>query len=209
MDDDSDALELLKQLLTPSETIMFYFHYDPMTGNVINFRNYLEITDDNPYLKFPHSDFDSEISTNDYQVIDVDGNKKLVKRNKSIETILKIDDKVHQITRMISNPEIKISQTNYNFDVLIEQDNTKKEFRIRLSGSLKDQYHKESKSKKSMIFYVTAENDPNILHKTLDIPLAKLLQYQYYTIPYDDFTDISCNIFSMRYFNNYLHLVIE
>lgn len=206
--DDNDALELLKQLLSPSEPIMFYFHYDPSTGNIINLRNYLEV-DEYPYLKFPCTDFDGEIYINDYQVINQDGNKCLVKKNKSIETITKIDDIVHQISKKTADPNIKISQVNYNFDVLIEQDNNKKEFRIRLSGALKDQYHKDLNSKKSLIFYVTAENDPNILYKTLDIPLNKLLQYHYYTIPYDDFIDISCNIFSTRYFQNYLHLVIE
>ena len=208
MDDDNDALEFLKQLLASSEPALYYFYYDPIDGSIKSLRNYLEV-DEYPYLKFPYTDFESDISINDYQVIDIDGNKTLVKRNKSIESISKIDDKVHQITKKIADPTIKISQINYRFDVLIEQDNTKREFRIRLSGELKDQYHQESNSKKSIVLYVTAENDPNILYKTLDIPLSKLLQYHYYTIPYNDFDNFSCNIFSMKYFDNYLHLVIE
>ena len=119
------------------------------------------------------------------------------------------DNIVHQIPKRQSNSDIKISQANYRFDVLIEQDNINREFRIRLSGEIKDQYRQDINSKKYIICYVTAENDPNILYKKLDIPLSKLLQYHYYTIPYDDFKDLSCNIFSLRHFNNYLHLVIE
>jgi len=208
MDDDSDALEFLKKILTVSDPIMYYFHYDPITGNIINLRNYLEVDDCYPHLKFSHTDFDTDISINDYQVIDKDGTNQLVKRL-SIENIAKIDNIVHQIPKRLSNSDIKISQTNYRFDVLIEQDNIKQEFRIRLSGEIKDQYRQDINSKRYLTCYVTAENDPNILYKTLDIPLSKLLQYHYYTIPYDDFKELSCNIFSLRHFNNYLHLVIE
>jgi hypothetical protein len=207
MDDDSDALELLKNLLADPDPVMYYFHYDPITGNITSFRNYLEI-DEYPYLKFPHTDFESAISANDYQVINKDGTKQLVKR-KSFEIISKIDNIVHQVPKKAANPAIKISRLNYQFDVLVEQDNNKREFRIRLSGEIKDQYQQEINSKRIIVFYVTAENDPNILYKTLDIPLAKLLQYHYYTVPYDDFNDLFCNIFSLRHFNNYLHLVIE
>ena len=207
MDDDSDALEFLKKLLAVPETIMYYFHYDPISGNIINLRNYLEV-DDYPYLQFLSTDFDPDISINDYQVIDKEGTKQLVKRL-SIENISKIDNIVHQISKRLSDPNMKISQANYRFDFLIEQDNINREFRIRLSGEIKDQYRQDINSKKYIICYVTAENDPNILYKTLDIPLAKLLQYHYYTIPYGNFNELSCNIFSLRHFNNYLHLVIE
>ena len=170
-------------------------------------RNYLEI-DELPYLVYPKANFESEIILDDYQVVDKDGKKQLVKKDKQI-TISKIDDSVHQIYKQLADPSVKISQINYRFDLLIEQDNTKKEFRIRLSGLIKDQYHQGLISKQHIVCYVTAENDPNILYKTLDIPLNNLLQYHYYTIPYDDYDSTPCNIFSIRYFHNYLHLVIE
>ena len=137
MDDD---LEILKKLLAPPDPIMYYFHYDPVTGLIVNLRNYLEV-DEYPYLKFPFTDFESNISSNDYQILDINGNKQLVKRNKSIETISKIDNKIYQIPKKKADLNIKISQANYQFDILVEQDNIKKEFRISLSGRLKDQYH--------------------------------------------------------------------
>ena len=207
MDDDNDALELLNQLLSTPLQPMYYFYYDPPTGKIVHVRNYLEV-DEYPYLEYPQTNFESNISLNEYQVIDTDGKKQLVKKDKPI-IIAKIDDNIHQIHKMLYDPDIKISQMNYRFDLLIEQDNIKKEFRIRLSGLIKDQYHQGLISKQQIACYVTAENDPNILYKRLDIPLAKLLQYHYYTIPYDDYDSIPCNIFSMRYFHNYLHLVIE
>lgn len=207
--DDIEAMALFHEIISSSKApIMYYFYYDPSTGNIVHFRNYLEV-DEYPYLEVRQTEIESDISIGDYQIIDTDGTKKLIKKDKSVDNITKIDDTIHQISKKISSPDLKISQANYQFDLLIEQDNIKKEFRIHLSGAMKDQYHLNSNSNQHIFCYVTAENDPNILYKTLDIPLRKLLQLQYYTISYSDYDGTPCNIFSMRYFQNYLHLVTE
>jgi hypothetical protein len=209
MDQGNDeALELLKKLLLPLPTVTFYFHYDPSTGIVKNLRPYLE--DDNlPYVTATQDEVTNDICLDDYRVIEKDGKALLVKRDKSVENISRIDDNIHQIPKYPADPNKKISQVNYQFDLLIEQDNINKEFRLRISGMIKDQYRESLRSNQQFLFYVTEENDPNILYKTLDIPLSKLLQYHYYTIPYDEYDGTACNIFSTKYFLTYLHLVIE
>lgn len=207
--DDIEAIALFQEIIrSQNAPIKYYFYYDPSTGNIVHFRNYLEV-DDYPYIEVKQTEVDSDISISEYQVVDIEGKKKLIKRDKSIDHLTKIDDTIHQISKKIADLNIKVSQANYQFDLLIEQDNIKKEFRIHLSGAMKDQYHLNSKSNQHIFCYVTAENDPNILYKTLDIPLRNLLQSHYYTISYGDYDGTLCNIFSMRYFQNYLHLVIE
>jgi hypothetical protein len=206
--DDAAALELLKKLLAPKLPITFYFYYDPSNGVIKHLKPFYE-DEGLPYITVPEDQVDADICLDDYRILEKDGKFQLIKEDRSIEKISKIDDNIHQIPKYLSDPDKKVSQANYQFDLLIEQDNIKKEFRIRISGIIKDQYKQSLGSKQKFLFYVTEENDPNILYKTLDISLSKLLQYHYYTIPYEDYDGTSCNIYSMRYFCNYLHLVIE
>jgi hypothetical protein len=206
---DEDALELLRKLLLPPPLITFYFHYDPLTGMMKSLKPYLDNDDVYPYVTATQEEVENDICLDEYYVLEVDGIPKLIKRDRLSESISKIDDNIYQIPKSLADPAIKISQINYQFDLLIEQDNIKKEFRIRLSGMMKDQHKDNVRSKQEFTFYVTEENDPNILFTTLDIRLDKLLQYHYYTIPYDTFDSTRCNIFSKKYFATYLHLVIE
>jgi len=203
---DEDVIKLIEKLLAPPPMITYYFHYDPSNGNIKNINPSLE-DNEFPYIELPQNEVDVTIEyITEYQIIERDSKPTLVK--KEIKKISNIDDNIHQIPKRLANPDKKISQLNYRFDMLIEQDNSKKEFRIRVSGLIKDQYRESLYSKQRFLCYVTSENDPNILYKTLDIPLDKLLQYHYYTISYDDYDGTPCNIFCMRYFYNYLHLVV-
>lgn len=208
MDQHDNALaELLKQLTEITPTV-YYFYYDPLTGNIFHMRNYFEV-DKLPHIVVPKDSVENDIKIDDYQILEKNGTFQLVKKEKLVNNIVKIDDNIHQIKKLLADPNKKISQINYQFDLLIEQDTIKQEFRIRLSGAIKDQLRLDTKTNQNIICYVTEENDPNILFRSLDIPLSKLLQYHYYTIPYDDYDGIPCNIFSLKYFENYLHLVIE
>ena len=206
---DEDALELLRKLLSPPPLVTFYFHYDPLDGKIKNLRPYLDEDDTLPYITSTQDEIENDICLDNYSISEINGIPRLIKRDRSSNSISKIDDNVYQIPKSPAKPAIKISQINYQFDLLIEQDNIKKEFRIRLSGMMKDQYRDNIHSKQDFTFYITEENDPNILFTTLDISLSKLLQYHYYTIPYDEYEGTPCNIFSKKYFATYLHLVIE
>jgi hypothetical protein len=206
---DEAAFELIRNLLSPPPVVTFYFHYNPSTGNIKSLRPYLDNDDDLPYVTTLQDQVDNDICLDDYKVIQKDGIPQLIKRDRSKDTISKVDDNIYQIPKSSAALDKKISQINYQFDMLIEQDNKNKEFRVRVSGIIKDQYKDSVYSKQNFTLYVTEENDPNILFTILDISLSKLLQLQYYTIPYNDYDGTPCNIFSIRYFQNYLHLVIE
>jgi hypothetical protein len=204
-----DPFEKLKSLLSKiNEEPRYYFYYDPITNEIIYMKNHLE-DEEYPYLELLKSDIvDLEMpSMNDFSIVDVDGKKQVVQKQKTIK-IDTIEDIIYQIPRQTADPNIKISQANYTFDLLVEQDNIKKEFRFRLSSPIKEQYDHKNLNQ-VMSFYVTAENDPNILYKTLKIEINQLLSHHYYTIAYDDFDAVDCNIFSRRYFQRYLHMVIE
>jgi len=187
----------------------YFFYYDSITLDIIYIKSHFEEDDKYHYIELLQSEVvDIAVpSVNDFSIVEVDGKKQVVQKQKTIK-IDTIEDIIYQIPKTDADPTIKISQANYIFDLLIEQDNSKKEFRIRLSSAIKDQYDRKSLNQ-DMSFYVTAENDPNILYKTLKVHINELLKNHYYTIPYNDFEDTYCNIFSRRYFQQYLHMVIE
>ena len=187
----------------------YFFYYDSITLDIIYIKSHFEEDDKYHYIELLQSEVvDIAVpSVNDFSIVEVDGKKQVVQKQKTIK-IDTIEDIIYQIPKTDADPTIKISQANYIFDLLIEQDNSKKEFRIRLSSAIKDQYDRKSLNQ-DMSFYVTAENDPNILYKTLKVHINELLKNHYYTIPYNDFEDTDCNIFSRRYFQQYLHMVIE
>jgi hypothetical protein len=205
--DLSEKLRLL--ISTVNAEPKYFFYYDPITLDIIYLKNYFEEDANYPHIELLQSEIiDIAVpGINDFSVVEIDGEKQIVQKKKTVK-IDTIEDIIYQIPKINSDPNIKISQANYIFDLLIEQDNSKKEFRIRLSSVIKDQYDRKSLNQ-DMSFYVTAENDPNILYKTLIVHINELLKNHYYTIPYNDFEGTDCNIFSRRYFQQYLHMVIE
>jgi hypothetical protein len=145
----------------------------------------------------------------DFLIVEKDDKMELVKKQDSLIDIITVDDIIHQMFRIPHDPDIKISQANYSFDLLIEQDNIKQEFRIRVSDIIKSRYNISAASGQEMKFFVTAENDPNILYQTVGVLVTDLLKYKFVTFSYEEFEGIPCNIFSKRYFQNYIHIVIE
>lgn len=209
MMDPFEELRLLKQLLT--QEAKYYFYYDIASGEIISIMSYMDPNEFNPYI---------EISVNDplvntdvlnkiyYEAIEVDNKRILARKKINFDSIKKIDDIIYKIPREYINSEFEISEIDYKFDILIEQNTIKKEFRIRMSGYNRDQYDHTIESKNVLVFYVTADNDPTILYKKLEIPVKNLISNKYFSISYD--TEIyDCNIFSNRYFQDYKHLVIQ
>ena len=150
---DLDAVRKLIESI--SAPVICYFYYNPVNGQVIKITNCFE-EDEFPYIEIPAAEVDINLSINDYQVIRKDEKFELVKKDKFIDNVPKIDDNIHQIYKRIADPKIKISQVNYSFDMLIEQDNVKKEFRIRVSGVIKDQYYQTSNQNYQQVIL----NDP-------------------------------------------------
>ena len=58
------------------------------------------------------------------------------------------------------------------------------------------------KGRKTMIFYITAKNDPSFLFQTVTIPLDTLLQKQKFEFDIDSDID-HYSIFTLKLFDNY------
>ena len=127
---DEDIFEILrKQEEALSNKNSFYFHYDPSTARIINFRNYLEQDDTFPFIKINEEDLEFSIDELfdilDYRV--VEKNKKLVIEKSKLEEISLISNIIYQVPKIYS----QTNDINDEYDLLIEQDNEHKEFIIK------------------------------------------------------------------------------
>jgi hypothetical protein len=204
---EKDAVEELLRVLSEKSNPMYYFYYDPSTGEIIHMRNYLEV-DKLPHIEIPQSEVESNImfSLSDYQILEKDEKIQLVKKEKIINT-LQVYSKIIEIKRLFVNPIDEISHKTYQFDILIEQDTIKREYRIRLSDAIKDHSEKYIDINQQLVFYVTKECDPNIILNTFCISFQDLLKHSCFTVEYNDYDETRCNIFSFYSYDS-LHLVI-
>lgn len=187
---------------------IFYVHYDPVTFLGINLRNYLDNNDPLPYIEITEKDFDSadpSFTISNYRIIATE--KKLVKIEEKIIPISKIADFIYEIPKVVSKE--RITYKDRPFDLQIEQNNTLREFRIKLSKPLKEKFILQGKNNQTMHVYVTALNDPNILYKTLKFTFGELIQHEYYTLPFDDFNGDMANVYALKYFQDYVHVDIR
>lgn len=208
---DEEIFELLKQ---QEEALLkkptFYVHYDPITKNISSLRNYLDETDPFPHVELKEEDFDGSLSKLDitkYRIVLENGKNKLEKIVIHEAAITKINDFIYQIPKVVS--DVRITADTQYFDLLIEQNNPLKEFRIKLSKMLREKFSLQSKDSQVIYLYVTAVNDPNILYKTLKCTIGQLIANEYYTLNFDDFQGDDVNIFGLKYFEEYLHVDIR
>ena len=204
---EKDAIEELLRVLSEKSNPMYYFYYDPSTGEIIHMRNYLEV-DKLPHIEIPQSEVDSNImfSLSDYHILEKDEKIQLVKKEKIID-VSRIYSNIKDIRRLFINPTNEISHRIYQYDILIEQDTINKEYRIRLSDEIKDHSEKYLDLNQQFIFYVTKDHDPNIVLNILYTSFQELLKCSSVTIPYSDHDETYSNIFS-SYSYDFLHLVI-
>ena len=203
-----DVFELLKQLeFQNSSEKKFYIYYDPSTGEIIHFRNYFE-DDSLPFIEITESEFDSPVENFDlkkYLVLKKDDKPELVKSDTIsilLEKMTNIDDLIYQLPK-VKSEEFDLDNEN---DLVIEQDNLEKVFRIVLSARMKEKFLRYRSMQQNLNVYVTAENDPNILYKTLEFKMRDLIDNDSYIIEYGDFDGEDCNLFSVKYFQSYLHV---
>jgi len=187
---------------------IFYIHYDPVSFLGVNLRNYLDTTDTLPYIELTENDFDlsdPSFTISNYRIMA--NEKKLEKIEEKVIPISKIADFIYEIPKIISKD--RITYKDRPFDLLIEQNNPLKEFRIKLSKPLKEKFALQGKNNQSMHVYVTALNDPNILYKTLEFTFGELIQHEYYTLSFDDFNGDMANVYALKYFQDYIHVDIR
>jgi len=202
-----DIFELLrKQEEAIRRKPTFYIHYDPSSNNRISsFRNFLDTTDSLPHLQFTQDDFDftsPDFNIANYVIDPIE--RKIKKFESTVIQITTIDSYIYEIPKVKS--KTRLTNADVDFDLLIEQNNPLKVFRIKLSRALRDKFLLQNVLSNEMSVYVTAINDPNILYKTLHFKFEDVINNDYHTIQFDDFAGDSANIYALRYFENYLHV---
>lgn len=203
-----DIFELLKEKEQENQKEKkFYVYYDSSTEEIIHFRNYLE-EDLYPFIVVSESDIDctlDKFNPSDYRVLNVEKKLKLIKNERSQFNIKNV---IHLIPKVIINNKNQIK--NYQYDIIIEQNNKDRVFQLKLSTDTKEKFILQKSLKDLRLnVYVTAENDPHILYQTLEFKIEDLLKNGYHKIPFDDFNEGKCNLFSNKYFQEYLHVDIQ
>jgi hypothetical protein len=208
---NDEIFEFLKQQEAALlEKPKFYVHYDPKTNNIISFRNYLDTTDSSPYFELSKEDLDvdpSKFEMSSYKVKTENGKFKLEKIVVPTIQITKIDEFIYEIPKLVL--DTKITGDEYSYDLLIEQNNFSKKFKIRLSKLLREKFSLQNRDTHVLCLYVTAVNDPNILYKTLKCTMGDLITNEFYTLAFDDFQGDQVNIYGLKYFEEYLHVDIR
>lgn len=193
-----------------TEKPTFYIHYDAATRKVLSFRNYLETSDNNPHVIVTEENLDvplSEFCVDNQIVLFKDNKLKIEKVEPLASNITRIDDFIYEIPKVIS--EKRLTYADRTFDLMIEQSNEEKIFKIKLAKTVREKYSLHSYNDQLMYVYVTAVNDPNILYKTLKFTFGDLIKHEYHTLDFEDFQGEEANIYSFRYFNDYLHVDIR
>jgi len=203
---DEDIFETLKRLedSLKNQSFNYYIYYDPQNGKIMHIRNYEE-NDTLPVLVVKNDDFDQHnISMHSHSVVEIDGEKTIKKIVNPYKTPA-VDEFIHRIPKEQIKPRAKVTKS-YEFDLLIEQDNAKKEFRLRLSKELRSAAAGTPEADRKIVMFVTASGDPNILYKTLEIPMSKLVNDEFSVVEFGDYDGTKSNVYSIRYFKKYLHL---
>lgn len=193
------AIERLQQLENPNKKI-FYVYYDD-TGAIKHVRNYFE-SDALSYIEVSEEDIDfSKFNPDDYCVLNENNHMKLVKLEKIFEKILNIKEVIYEVPKVSTYKPYEITDE----DVIIEQNSWNKNFKITLSKKWIDMFGHLKNLRKNITLYVTAEQDPNVLFKILNVPIEKLIDYPV-IIKYEDFIDRPCSIYGTKYFEKYIHI---
>lgn len=203
---EEDIFELLrKQEEEMRKPPVFYVHYNRTTNRLKSIRNYLDESDEYPYIQFNQNDFDFDSPNFNLSNFMIDPKDKKIKKieNETL-SITRIDSVIYEIPKIISDK--RLTYADHPFDLLVEQNNPLQEFRIKLSKILRDKFVSQNLLSDEMSIYVTATNDPNILYKTLKFFFSDLVVNEYYTIPFEDFKGSNSNIYVLKFFENYLHV---
>lgn len=198
-----DPFKLLDDLIRSTNQEKFYYvYYNPITGEITSFRN--EIVEDTfPFIEIKSSDIDvsiEEFNMIDYRVWKKDNNLTLIRKPASIEFLSDDSQLIYRVPRQEENKHV-----SDNPDMVIEQDNDHKLFRICLSESVIEKFQGLELVNQNMSVYVTEEGDPNILYETLTFNISEIISSGSKEIPFGSFSGGVCNIFLTKYFESYLH----
>lgn len=115
-------------------------------------------------------------------------------------------------TSLITFKQIPKTQKTRKIDVLIQQDITKKNWTIDISDKIKENLRKESVYIRSSLFFsITKKDDPNILYRTINVPIGELVKGTIH-IPFstdEELDSTNLSVYTSKYFEIYKHEVLE
>jgi len=189
-----------------------YIYYDPDNGNlkgISNQSNELNL----PYITLNLEEINSIITgtkpIHEYKVVFSPDAKEfvLIHVEEEEDTLESINDIIYQYPFKIDT-SIPL-EFDINNDITIVQDYTDTCWKFYMHGDLA-----RSLQKKKLYFdnvhelYVTALNDPNILYKTMRVPLKELVTNYFYILPFDDidYNETKISIYSRKLFSRYQYI---
>lgn len=128
--------------------------------------------------------------------------------------VVKKIDRNNDNSIILSNLIEVTNNKSHDLDVLIVQNIKKGLWSFKLSQKVCEYFEKQSISFKSRLFFsVTKHKDPNILYRTISIPLGNFIsQKKGVEVEFvSDFEHIKngVSIYTQKYFKNYQHKVVN
>jgi len=183
-----------------SEEVMYvYFNKD--TGNITSVSN--EVTEDSSYVTVPLADVMSILEGKEpasNYIVQYNPKTKVLEFVSRFEYVLDS----YSVNDFIF--ELPVTETQ-DPDITLIQDIPNTCWKVQIGKELKSNLRSKGVSlNASMMFSVTAKDDPNILYKTLFVDFGKMVNDSYYVIPFSmpfETTDESLSVYTSRRFDTY------
>jgi len=130
-----------------------------------------------------------------------------IRKDDEEEVLQSIHDVIFQIPFKINTSHPTIYDP-FN-DITLIQDYVDTCWKIYMNGSLADSFRaRRLYFDKEFNFYITEYNDPNILIKTITVPIKELVENYYCILPFDDidYDGKKISIFTRKLFNKYQYI---
>lgn len=210
-DIDEKVLKDYEEKISTTNNNVFVF-YDSESGDlkgISNQSNELSF----PYISLNVDEINSIIDGTrpiyEYKVVFSPDDKDfiLIHFNDEEEVLHSINDIIYQYPFKIDTS--KPLELDPTVDITVIQDYEDTCWKFYINSNLAN-----SLAKKKLYFdnvhelYITALNDPNILYKTMRLPLKDLITNFHYILPFDDidYNELNISIYSRKLFSKYQYI---
>lgn len=185
------------------ESSSLFVFFDPTTGSIKS------IASNSDEIEFPYIMLNSEIDKEKvnnpdafykFKVIFDPEQKKnvLIEINLDAEQFTKVEDLIYQVP---------LRDLDNNEDIVIIQDTLNKKWEFQIDQKLSTMLSGQPLPFDYYNFYVTEFNDPNILHRTIVVSLAEMIDNG--AVPIDFLTSYeekNLSIFGRKHFSTHAHI---
>lgn len=187
-----------------------YVYYDGDTGIINSISNSKQ---DLPFVLVQYEKVKNILEGKDfienYKIIFSPDDKDFVfvRKEDEEEILQSINEVIFQLPAIVQteNPTVHDPLN----DITLIQDFTDTCWKILINGGLASSLRKRNLYfDKHFDFYLTDYNDPNILHKTLSVPVKELIDNFFVILPFDNFeySGKRISIFTRKLFTKYQHI---